>query len=123
MRAIILLFITLVMAGLVISPCLAVPAGMSVMGSGAGGVSQSRTALISDYSKLTSIAKQPAISGYGLALKPDITVFTRDTTIYTDPALLASWQQAAGSVTPSRFAGAYGVFSPKRSSSCGCSGC
>jgi hypothetical protein len=122
MRTITLLLIALVMAGLVISPCLAAPAGMSVMGAGAGGVSQSRSALISDYSKLSSIAKQPAISGYGLALKPDITAFTRDTTIYTDPALLASWQQSAGTVTPSRFAGAYGVFSPKFRSSCGC-GC
>jgi hypothetical protein len=121
MRAVPFLFIALVMAGLVISPCLAAPAG-SVMGGGAGGVSQSRTALIADYSKLTGITKQPAISGYSLVLKPDITAFTRDTTIYTDPALLASWQQSASTVTPSRFGGAYGVFSPKRSLSCGC-GC
>ncbi len=122
MRAGTLLFIALVMGGLVISPCLAAPAGMNVMGAGAGGISQGRTALISDYSKLTSIAKQPAISGYSLVLKPDITAFTRDTTIYTDPALLASWQQSASTVMPSRFGGAYGVFSPKRSLSCGC-GC
>ncbi|NTV00874.1 MAG: hypothetical protein HGA55_07125 [Methanoregulaceae archaeon] len=122
MRAITFFLIAMMTAGLAISPCLAAPAGMSVMGAGAGGVSQGRTALISDYSKLTSISKQPAIAGYGPALKPDITVFTRDTTIYADPALLASWQQSEGTVTPSRFAGSYGVFAPRRSSSCGC-GC
>ena len=121
-RKMTLLLLGIVMAGLVISPCLAAPAGMTVLGSGAGGISQTRTALISDYAKITSIAKQQVISGYGLPNKPDISAFARDTTIYSDPALLASWQQSASVVTPGRFGGAYGVFSPRRSPSCGC-GC
>jgi hypothetical protein len=121
-RRIILVFLAIVLATLVTCPCLAAPASMSVPGAGAGGVSAAKTALISDYAKSATIAKQPAISGYGLPMKPDISLFTHDTTISTDPALILSWQQANSVVTPGKFSGTYGVFSPKRIPSCGC-GC
>lgn len=105
-----------VLAGLLISPCMG---DMQVVAAGPSG--SSKTALISDYASMKTI-KQDALSGYTLAWKPDISAYSRDTTIYTDPALIASWTNSAKSVSSGSMS-SYGMFVKKISVPCGCGGC
>ncbi len=111
-----LAILAITLAGLLISPGMAL-----VLDGGYGMSSPSKTAVISDYTSLKTI-KQNAMSGYTLSWKPDISVFTRDTTIHTDPALIASWQTSARSVSSGQMA-SYGMFTKRPAPSCGCGGC
>ena len=68
-------------------------------------------AALAEAKSLSSNTKLPVISSYSVALKPDLSVYTQDTTIYSDPVQLITWQQAA--MTPSKsMSASLGLFLP-----------